>query len=91
MEDRILADNRSTRPTQQNENGAMPLKPDGTPYTIEEIRQIQAYRKAMAAKRAHAAQGGSGSSANPQATRNPQAARPPQNPHIAPDSQSTRP
>ena len=51
MEDRILADNRSTRPTQQNENGAMPLKPDGTPYTIEEIRQIQAYRKAMAAKR----------------------------------------
>ena len=33
----------------------MPLKPDCTPYTIEEIRQIQAYRRAMAAKRAHAA------------------------------------
>ena len=47
-----MADNRSTH---QNDNGAMPLKPDGTPYTIEEIRQIQAYRKAMAAKRANAA------------------------------------
>lgn len=47
-----MADNKNT---QKQDNASLPLKPDGTPYTIEEIRQIQAYRRAMAAKRANAA------------------------------------
>lgn len=83
-----MADNRSTH---QNDNGAMPLKPDGTPYTIEEIRQIQAYRKAMAAKRANAAQNGANSAKNrAQGTQSPQTARPSQNPHIAQNGQADR-
>ncbi len=82
-----MADNRPTNP---NENGAMPLKPDGTPYTIEEIRQIQAYRRAMAAKRANAARNGGAPTENPQGSSHPQAARPAQNPHIAQNGPSGR-
>ena len=81
-EDRTLADNRSNHP---NDNGSMPLKPDGTPYTIEEIRQIQAYRRAMAAKRANAARNANGQdpAQAPQRTQPQERANPAQDPRIA--------
>ena len=79
-----MADNRST---QQNDNGSMPLKPDGTPYTIEEIRQIQAYRRAMAAKRANAARNAGGQAHAPAQESENRAQRPAQNPHLAQDGQ----
>lgn len=85
-----MADNRNTRPAQQNGTDTMPLKPDGTPYTIEEIRQIQAYRRAMAAKRTSTVQRNSGSADNPHAASTPQPARSVQNPHFASNGHSNR-